>query len=510
MKKTFDAGLERPRLNKGARRFGSRNTMETREDLPDTPQQAGQRTSPHDQPQQVDPRIFSRVYSHIAQHRGTADAGVLVDLIWAISLDHSAGYFKTLEGLEPCTRDLGLELLKAKLYGAFPPDAWEDAYQFAKQLNQPTNDQVSTQNSIVREAINEQQPPLTSRVARHPKREAREPAESFGISAELAATAAAATVIGLFVLVVAWDERVLGSRFEIFAPMSWRSESVESPPQIQKPVLAGVDATESVTPMPEGPAKTEHEGTSEQYESSLPAEEQESVIEDTTSVEDPKISIAPSLTSASESGVPENSSLAQGVPLAPPPQEPAVEQTAPAAIASEPPKPIQRAVPQKAKSDSKVRSKSAKPSLAKRPVRPSKPPTVETVEPVASQPQSKTAVAPPVAEPPAKAASENPAPSATAAEPVSETVSASAEKRGSDSVAVPARFEPGRDASQTQEQEKVITNPSFVERLMGFKPGDRIARMQPGKRATQPHFIRQLENIDTPAEHASGADVETD
>ncbi|MGH8773028.1 MAG: hypothetical protein ACREV2_17915, partial [Burkholderiales bacterium] len=102
---------------------------------------------------EVDPRIFSRLYSHIAQHRGTADTGVLVDLIWAISLDRSACYFETLERLEPGTRDLGLELLKAKLYGAFPPEAWEDAHQFAKQLNQPTNDQVSTQNSIVREPI---------------------------------------------------------------------------------------------------------------------------------------------------------------------------------------------------------------------------------------------------------------------------------------------------------------------------------------------------------------------
>ncbi|HET6756331.1 MAG TPA: hypothetical protein VFH21_01785 [Burkholderiales bacterium] len=499
---------------------------------------------------EVDPRIFSGVYSHIAQHRGTADTGVLLDLISAISLNRSACYFETLERLEPSTRDLGLELLKAKLYGAFPPEAWEDAHQFAKQLNQPTNDQVSTQNSIVREPINEQHP-LTSRVARDPKREARQSAESFGIGSTSAATgargpaaattvksadfetqseprarrrfrhgartalaytsqyggfdgfkylwgaAAAAAVIGLFVLVVALDERVLDRRFETFA--SWFSEPVESPPQIQRPVLAEVDTT--VAPAPEVPAKTEPEGLSEQYNSSLPAAGQEPVIEEATSVEDAKIAIAPPLASANESGVPEDSSLAQDVPLAPPSQEPVVEQAAPAVIASKPPKPTQRAVPKKAKSDSKVRSKPAKPSLAKRPVRPPNPPTAEAVEPVASQPQSK------MPEPPAKPASENPAPPATATEPISETASASVEKPGSEPVAVPAPFEPARDASQTRE--KVVANPSFVERLMGFKPGERIAPIQPGRRATQPHFIRQLENVDAPAEHAGGAGAET-
>ncbi|MGH8718415.1 MAG: hypothetical protein ACREV0_05660, partial [Burkholderiales bacterium] len=63
------------------------------------------------------------------------------------------------------------------------------------------------------------------------------------------------------------------------------------------------------------------------------------------------------------------------------------------------------------------------------------------------------------------------------------------------------------DTSQTRE--KVVANPSFVERLMGFKPGERIAPIQPGRRATQPDFIRQLENVDAPAERAGGAGAET-
>ncbi|MGH8728517.1 MAG: hypothetical protein ACREV9_10240 [Burkholderiales bacterium] len=523
---------------------------------------------------EVDPRIFSRVYSHISQHRGTADTGILLDLISAISLDRSASYFEVLERLEPSTRDLGLELLKAKLHGAFPPEAWEDAHQFARELNQrkPKREARHSAGSLTivsKSAATRTPDPVTataaksadfeSRSGRGLEQRARRPFRQrtrtalayisqyggFDGFKYLWGAAAAATVIGLFVLVVAFDERVFDRRFEELA--SWLSEPVESPPQIQEPMIAGVDTTQLAAPAPEETREGASDVLSEQ---SVLAEEPRPIADEPTAVEDdkmaitpppasatesappesllpprdvplsappqeptvdaapagiasaeePKIAIAPPLASASESGVPPDSSLAQDVPIAEQPQAPAADEPVPPVIASEPPKPVRGAVSKKAKSDSKVRSKPAKSSRAKSPVASPNPPTVERVEPVASQPQPKTpetALAEPVLE--------NSRPPTAAVESANEAASSVENPRV---VAAPERLEATRGAPQPRE--KVVANPSFVERLMGFKPGERIARIKPGRRATQPDFIRQLENVDGPTEGAGGgADVET-
>lgn len=294
-------------------------------------------------------------------------------------------------------------------------------------------------------------------------------------------------MLGLFALVIALDERVLDRRFEIFG--SWFSAPVESSPRIQEPVIAGVDTTQFAAPMPEA---AKPEAPSEQ--STLPPDERELVIEEPTSVDGDKPVITPPLAIATESAAREDSSLVQDIPLTPPSQETSVEQGGMAA--GEPPKPIQRAVPKKAKSD-KTRLKTAKPSLAKRSAAPPKPPTIGTVE-QANELQPKTPETPRVAEPLAKPAIENSAPPVAVAQPAIEAASKSVEKPTSDPVTVGAT-EPVRDAPQPRE--KVVANPSFVERLMGFKTGERIARIQPGRRgANQPGFIRQLEGVEGPAE----------
>jgi hypothetical protein len=84
----------------------------------------------------TDPRVFLRVYSYIVEHPGSVGSVALVDLLRAIYLDRSAFYFERLERLEPAARDLGLELLKAKLYGAFPLEKWEEAHRVATELDQ--------------------------------------------------------------------------------------------------------------------------------------------------------------------------------------------------------------------------------------------------------------------------------------------------------------------------------------------------------------------------------------
>lgn len=533
-------------------------------------ERSSQGKMPHAKPQEVDHRIFSRVYSHIAQHRGAADAGVLLDLISAISLDRSASYFEILERLEARSRDLGLELVKARLCAAFPPQAWEDAYQFATELNQ-RNGEMIRQDSAVRAPLRGQDSPPSSRIAQDPKREARDSDRPLRVVAKKAAArtrgpvdpvtaamaasadfgserrarspfgrgartalayasvyggfdgfkylwgaAAATAVIGFFVLIVVLDERVHGSRLEAFA---WLSEPVAPPPQVQvqAPVVAGLDTpaqpaleqapeqiTARVDTTPAPPEQT-LEGARGVVPEQSTREEPQPVAEEPTAPGVDRIAITPPLASATESSVPDNSLLAPDALLSTPPPAAQAEQFPPAVIASEPPKPAPRAVARQAKPVIKARStKPAKPRVAEKLALPTTQPAMEAAAPVVNEVKSKPPEPPPAAEFPTTPALEDSTPRAAAVESTDDVPSAAVDKPAPDPVAALPRVEPTRDASQPQEI--IVANPSFVERLMGFQPGERIARILPGRRANQPHFIRQLEGVDGPAENGSGAE----
>jgi hypothetical protein len=540
--RTSDADFEGKQFDPRTRASDSTNTMGVFGERPNAFGQAVCET-PAGEVKGVDPRIFSQVYSYIVKHRGSDYSGMLVELISAICLERSELYFEALARLQSPARDLGLELVKAKIYEAFRTEAWQDASLLASELNQSPTDEATDANLTVREmtqGAKDSAPPTGKSLENRWKGDSEQAIAMRSRSAELEArpaeescarerrpfwrsartallyafqragfdnfkhlwgAVAAATVIGVCALLVVLDE----VERRPFTP--WLAEPLGFSSQVQDPVQVALDEPAQDVPArpaseeasspepvrvgidepagmaPEEASKAEPVILSEAHDSA-PLEE-ERVIEQ-AAVEDEIVVTLP-LTSLVESAAPADSSLRREAPVT----ESPVKET-PATKLSAAPKPVEK----KLKSDRG--SKTAAPSLVKRSaprraIPAPNPQVADTKESITNQMRAEAPEAPSVETPPAEqppAVSEPLKSLATEDRAPTELTAAIVEKPASSSV---AKSEPVPVKAPKKRE-------TLLEDWLGFKPDELIAKFQPGRRANQPHFIRQLEGVEGPIE----------
>jgi hypothetical protein len=523
----------------------------------------------------VNPRIFSHVCSYIGKHSGTEDSRVLAEVVRAIGLGRGELCFDALRRIEPSARDLVLELLTAKFYGAFPPHAWKDAYRLANELNARSNEDAAGPSATARDSNIERK---QVRIAQD-SASAREPVSATtktgNFEAQLAppsaqrrpfwhrarttllyafqragfdsfnyllAAAAATTVIGSFMLAIAFDEGVIGKRS--FAPAWPLPESQEPHAQVQESVLAEVD--ELPEQMPQrgsnpGSVQADSLAESAPEEATVVAEvepvtapdvpplpdKEKLVRESSVAIEDNKLAVAPSLTMegtvAADSPLQENvllnpaelpvdkaSAAAVSEPQEPKPAQEKMEPAPPQRVAesrasglqkkapampprsaearpesaqtvtSKPPKPPRAAAQRKAKSDELAKN----PSVARSVIPPASPPRIQTKVDVSPSVKASS-----IEQPPAQTITENPEPPPAAATVQPPNTAALVAEPSAAPVAQ-SESEPVAEVKAVQKRE------TLLEDWLGFKPRDVIGKFQLGRRTDQPSFIRQLENVE--------------
>jgi hypothetical protein len=521
----------------------------------------------------VSARIFSQVCSYIANHPGTEDSRILAEVLKAIDAGRAESCFDALSRIEPSARDLGLELLKANFDGAFPPQAWKDTYRLANQLNNRSNENAVAPSATVRESnVERKQVPIAHHLASE-----REPVSATvkagNLEAHLApppprrpfwhrartrllyvyerarsdslnylvGAAAAATVVGSFMLAIALDEGVFEDRPPPALPLP---ESQELQAEMQVPIPAEVDElSQQVSegaPNP-GSVQAENESLAESAPENatvlaevepviapdVPSPPQEERAMESAAAIDNELAAAPSPTLegmvAADSSLREDARLNPGGPSAEEasaavvsePQHPKsaqkkIEPARPPRVAeskasgfqnkaramplrpaqsrpesartvkNEPPKPLQAAAQRKAKSDELAK----KPSVAGSVAPPANAPTVEMPEDISSSTEVKASSI----EPPAQTIRENPElpPAAATVQAPNTAVSVA---QPSPAPIAQSESEPVPEAKPVQKRE------TLLEDWLGFKPRDVIGKFQQGRRTDQPSFIRQLENV---------------
>jgi hypothetical protein len=153
-------------------------------------------------------------------------------------------------------------------------------------------------------------------------------------------------------------------------------------------------------------------------------------------------------------------------------------------VKNEPPKPLQTAAQEKVKSDELTK----KPSVAESITPPANAPTVESGEAISGSPQAET-----IEQPPAQTIAENPERPLPAAAVQPTTTATRLHEPGPASVAQ-SNSQPVPEAKPVQKRE------TLLEDWLGFNPRDVIVKFQLGRRTDQPGFIRQLENVEGRAE----------